>query len=229
MRILLFGASGMIGSGVLRQCLADPGVERVVSIVRKSGPRQDPKLLEIVHEDFLNFAALESLVFADIDAVFFCLGVSSAGMNAEDYTRVTYGITLAAAQALLRASPGATFIYVSGVGADSTERNGPMWARVRGRIENTLLHLPLKTYIFRLGLVQPTHGAVSRTLSYRLFYAVLNPIIPLLRAMLPRLVTSTELIGRAMLEVARHGGPRRILDSADVNRLAAQASVQSTR
>jgi uncharacterized protein YbjT (DUF2867 family) len=224
MRVLLFGASGMIGSGVLRESLADPGVERVISIVRKPGTVQDAKLLEIVHEDFLNFGPIESLVFNEIDAAFFCLGVASAGMKETDYTHITYGITLAAARALLKASPAATFVYVSGVGTDSSEQRGPMWARVRGRIENTLLHLPLKTFIFRLGLVQPTHGAVSRTASYRLFYALTGPLIPVLRAVLPRFVTSTEQVGRAMLQVARHGAPRKVLDSADVNRLAAAGS-----
>ena len=214
----------MIGSGALRECLADPGVEEVVSIVRTAGAVHDPKLREIVHGDFLDFSSIGPTAFAGVDAVFFCLGIASVGMSEADYTRITYGITLAAAQTLLQSSPSATFIYVSGAGADSSERSRTMWARVRGRTENALLRLPLKACIFRLALIQPVHAAVSRTRSYRLFYAVAAPLIPLLRALFPRLVTNTELVGRAMLEVARHGAPRQLLDSRDVNLLAERAS-----
>jgi len=207
----------MIGGGVLRECLADPGVDEVISIVRRAGTVHHSKLREIVHADFHDFSSIAGTAFAGVDAVFFCLGVASAGMSEADYTRITYGITLAAAQTLLQSSPAASFIYVSGVGADSSERSRRMWARVRGRTENALLRLPLKTFIFRLALIQPVHGAVSRTPSYRLFYMAAAPLMPLLRMLFPASVTNTELVGRAMLEVARHGAPRPLLDSRDVN------------
>jgi hypothetical protein len=218
----------MIGSGALRECLANPGVEEVVSIARVAGTAQHPKPREIVHADFLDFSSIGPTVFAGVDAVFFCLGIASAGMSEPNYARITYGVTAAAAQRLLQYSPGTTFIHVSGVGADSSERSRTMWARVRGRTENALLRLPLKAFVFGLALVQPAHGAVSRTRSYRLFYVEVAPLMPLLRAIFPRSVTSTQLVGRAMLEVARHGAPRQLLDSRDVNTLAARAAQIAT-
>jgi uncharacterized protein YbjT (DUF2867 family) len=219
MRVLLLGASGMIGGGVLRECLAAVDVQEVLSIVRTAGTLRHLKLREVVHADFLDFSSIEP-TFGAVDAAFFCLGVASAGMSEADYSRITYGITLAVARAVLQASPAATFVYVSGVGADSSEKTRTMWARVRGRTENALLNLPLKAFVFRLALVQPMYGASSRTGSYRLFYALTRPLLPLLRRLFPSWVSTTELVGRAMLEVARHGAPRQLLYSADINRLA---------
>src|SRR5579862_5985091 len=207
----------MIGGGVLHECLADTGVQEVISIVRTPGTVRHPKLREIVHVDFMDFGAIASKAFTRIDAAFFCLGVSSSGMSEADYTRVTSDITLAAAQALLQASPEATFVYVSGAGADSTERSRTMWARVRGRAENALLQLPLKTFILRPALVRPMYGIASRTASYRRFYAVAAPLLPLLQRLFPQWVTTTEVLGRAMLELARHGASRRVLESRDIN------------
>jgi uncharacterized protein YbjT (DUF2867 family) len=218
MKVLIFGASGMVGSGVLRECLADPGVEQVISIVRTAGHSGHAKLTEITHADFLDFTKIADSAFSGIDAAFYCLGASSNGMSEADYTRVTYEYTLAAARTLAKVSPGATFVYVSGVGADSTERSRTMWQRVRGRTENALLALSPKNVVFRLALIQPL-GAVSRTPSYRLLYRIIGPILPLLRALFPKSVTDTKQIGRAMLYVARHGAPRRLLYSGDINTL----------
>jgi uncharacterized protein YbjT (DUF2867 family) len=154
---------------------------------------------------------------AGYDACFFCLGVTSAGMTEENYRRVTYDLTLAAAETLVKLNPEMTFIYVSGTGADSSERSRTMWARVRGQTENALLRLPFKgVYIFRPAGIQPMHGITSRTTAYRIGYALMKPIFPLLRALFPSYITTTETLGRLMLRIAREGHPKRILESADI-------------
>lgn len=218
MNVILFGATGMVGQGVLRECLLAPDVERVVAIVRGPTGEKHAKLREILHKDFLDFSAIEPEL-TGLDACFFCLGVSSAGLTEESYRRVTYDMTMAAAQTLLKLNPGMTFIYVSGAGTDSTERGRSMWARVKGETENALLRMPFKAaYMFRPGFIQPMHGIVSKTKLYRAFYAVTGPIFPLLRRF-PKYVTTTEQLGRAMLEVVRHGFPKPILEGVDINSL----------
>lgn len=158
-----------------------------------------------------------------LDACIFCLGVPSSGKSEAEYTRLTYELTLAAATALARLNPGMTLIYVSGAGADSTETSRTMWARVRGRTENALQRLPLKTYAFRPGIIQPLHGARSKTASYRTFYSLAAPLMPLLRRMFPRSILTTESIGIAMLEVAQHGAPGAVLETADIYAAARRA------
>src|SRR5271157_1591066 len=141
-------------------------------------------------------------------------------MSEEDYRRVTYDITLAAAQTLAKLDPNMTFVYVSGAGTDSTEHGRIMWARVKGRTENALLRLPFKAaYMFRPGVIVPLHGIKSRTLLYRIPYAVLGPILPLLKRLFPKYVTTTEKLGRAMLIAAKQGAPKRVLESSDINNL----------
>ena len=219
MRVILFGASGMVGQGVLRECLLDPEVTAVLSIVRSPTGQQHTKLREIVHKDFFDFTSLESEL-SGFDACFFCLGVSSAGMSEENYRRVTYDITLAAAITLAKLNPTMTFVYVSGAGTDSSERGRAMWARVKGQTENALLRLPFKAaYMFRPGVIVPLHGIKSRTMIYRVPYAVLGPILPLLKRLFPKYVTTTEKLGRAMLSAAKRGAPKAILESADINQL----------
>jgi uncharacterized protein YbjT (DUF2867 family) len=216
MNIVLFGASGMIGQGALRECLLDPEVKGVLSIVRGPTGQKDEKLREIAHADFLDFSSIEGEL-SGFDACFFCLGVTSAGMTEEAYERVTYGFTLAAAQTLVKFNPGMTFIYVSGSGTDSTERGRTMWARVKGRTENALLRLPFKAaYMFRPGFIQPLHGIKSKTKVYRVFYVVLGPLLPALRAIFPRTITSTEQLGRAMLVVAKRGYEKQVLEARDI-------------
>ena len=217
MNVLLFGASGMIGQGVLRECLLDAGVTRIVSVVRRPTSERNPKLHELVAPDIGDLGAHESAL-AGTDACFFCAGVSSAGMSEAEYTRVTHDLTLSAARTLVRVAPQATFIYVSGKGTDSTERGRSMWARVKGRTENALLALPFRaSYMFRPGLIQPLHGIRSRTALYRAIYAALGPVSALLRRWAPGIATSTEQLGRAMLAVARNGYPARVLESRDIN------------
>jgi uncharacterized protein YbjT (DUF2867 family) len=225
MKILLFGATGMIGQGVLRECLLDPRVESVLAIGRSPSGQSDPKLRDLVQRDLFDYSAIEH-EFTDVDACFFCVGVTSAGMSERDYTRVTFDLTLAAARTLATVRPGATFIYVSGAGADSTERGTVMWARVRGRTENAVLALPLRACVFRPAIVQPLHGIQSRTGWYRILYSITNPLMPVLKAILPAYVTTTEAIGRAMLEVARHGTPAKVLESREINLLAQRYTLQ---
>ena len=209
----------MVGQGVLRECLLDRDVERVLSIVRAPTGRVEPKLRELVHRDFFDFSAIENEL-AGYDACFFCLGVSSAGMKEADYRRVTYDITLAAARVLARLNPNMTFIYVSGTGTDSSEKGSSMWARVKGKTENDLLRLPFKAAcMFRPGVIVPLHGAVSKTTFVRVFDKVLGPVLPALYTLFPKYVTTTEQIGRAMLTVAKHGAPKSILETSDINRV----------
>jgi uncharacterized protein YbjT (DUF2867 family) len=220
MNILLFGATGMVGQGVLRECLLDPNVHLVQAVGRTPTGVQHPKLREIIHLDLLHYEAIGAAL-SDFDACFFCLGVSSSGMTEEDYERVTYGITLAASEILCRLNPQMTFIYVSGAGTDSSERGRTMWTRVKGRTENALLRLPFAAaYMFRPGLIEPLDGIRSKTTVYRVLYTVAKPLLPLLRLTFPDHVLTTRQIGRAMLTVARYGSPKRILESKDIRAVA---------
>ncbi len=209
----------MVGQGVLRECLLDPDVERVLSIVRGPSAQRDPKLRELVQKDFFDFSAVETEL-AGYDACFFCLGVSSAGMKEADYRRVTYDITLAAARVLVRLNPGMTFIYVSGMGTDSSEKGGSMWARVKGKTENDLLRLPFKAaYMFRPAAIVPLHGIKSKTRLYQFFYTALGPLLPLMYKAFPGYVTTTEQLGRAMLTVAKRGAAKAVLENSDINEM----------
>jgi uncharacterized protein YbjT (DUF2867 family) len=216
MKVVLFGATGMVGHGVLRECLLDDDVEAVLAVVRSPTGQQHRKLQEIVHADFSDFSAIADRLSGS-DACFFCLGVSSAGMGEADYRRITFDITLAAAKTLVDRNPAMTFVYVSGAGTDSTEHGRTMWARVMGMTENALLALPFRAaYMFRPAFIQPGPGILSKTRSYRILYAVFGPLFPLLRALFPQFVTTTEEVGRAMLEVAKHGAPKRVIENADI-------------
>jgi len=220
MNVLVFGATGMVGQGVLRECLLDPDVALVQTVGRTATGATDPRLSEIVQADLMSYGPIEPRLVG-FDACFFCLGVSSAGMSEADYERVTYGITMAAATTLARLNKSMTFVYVSGAGTDSSERGRIMWARVKGRTENALLRLPFKAaYMFRPGVIQPLHGITSKTPAYRILYSITEPLLPLLRRLLPGLILTTEQIGRAMLTVARQGAPKRVLESRDISALA---------
>jgi uncharacterized protein YbjT (DUF2867 family) len=217
MNVILFGATGMVGQGVLRECLLDPGVERVLAIGRGGTGQQHARLTELVRPNLLDYSDIENRL-AGFDACFFTLGVSSVGMSEEPYRRITYDITLAAARILARLNPAMTFIYVSGAGTDSTERGRVMWARVKGKTENDLLRLPFKAVcIFRPAAIVPLHGIKSKTALYRIPYALLAPVLPYLKVRFPKYVTTTEQIGRAMLRVARQGPPKPVLENADIN------------
>ncbi|MGF6769466.1 uncharacterized protein YbjT (DUF2867 family) [Paraburkholderia sp. GAS199] len=224
MKVMIFGATGMVGQGVLRESLRAPDVDAVLTVGRTRTGQLDPRLTELIQPDLMDYRQTEA-AFKGFDACFFCLGVSSAGMNEADYARLTYDVTLAAAQTLARINPHMTFVYVSGAGTDSTERGRSMWARVKGRTENALLRLPFKgVYLFRPGVIQPLNGARSKTRSYRLFYAAAKPFLSTLRALLPNQILSTEDVGQAMLAVARHGAPKAVLESADIRALSRAAA-----
>ena len=218
MRVIVFGATGMVGQGVLRECLRDPEVTEVLCIGRSTTGQQNPKLREIVHKDFLDFSAIENEM-TGYDACFFCLGVTSVGLNEERYRHLTYDITLAAARPLVRLNPGMTFVYVTGASTDSTEQGPMMWARVKGKTENDLLKLPFKAaYMFRPAAIQPLHGVRSKTAWYQAFYVGLAPLLTLLHRVAPQYVTTTEELGRAMLAVAKHGYPKPILEMEDIHK-----------
>ncbi|MFE9068774.1 NAD-dependent epimerase/dehydratase family protein [Streptomyces violaceusniger] len=221
MKVVLFGASGMVGQGVLRACLEDPGVTEMIAIVRRPLGRSAPKLREVLHTDFedLNPIAAD---LADADACFYCLGVSSVGRSNAEYEKVTYTYTMEAARVVAAGNPRLTFVYVSGEGTDSTEQGRTSWARVKGRTENALLAMDMHTYAFRPGWIQPIHGETSGTNWYRLLYRLTSWLYPLLRRLAPRYVTSTEHLGRAMIAVARlDGAGPRILHSRQITQLDA--------
>jgi uncharacterized protein YbjT (DUF2867 family) len=203
MKVILFGATGMVGQGVLRECLLDREVERVLTVVRRATGQRHSKLVELVHGNFFDFSAIEPQL-SGYDACLFCLGVSSAGMSEDAYRRVTYDITLEAANTLVRRNAAMTFIYVSGAGTDSSEQGRTMWARVKGQTEDALLRLRFNAaYMFRPGFIQPLHGISSRTRAYR--------------------VLTTEQVGRAMLRAAKQGAPKAVLEAPDIIALAAEA------
>ena len=217
MKVILFGATGMVGQGCLRECLLDASVESVLAVGRSPTGQRHAKLREILHDNFFDFSAIESQL-AGLDACFFCLGVSSLGMSEERYRRLTYDITLAAAKTLSRLNPGMVFIYVTGRGSDSTEQGPLMWARVKGKTENDLLKLPFKAaYMFRPAAIQPLHGIRSKTAWVQGIYVVGAPLLALLNRVAPKYMTTTEQVGRAMIKVAREGFPRPVLESEDIN------------
>ncbi|HXY29869.1 MAG TPA: NAD-dependent epimerase/dehydratase family protein [Gemmatimonadaceae bacterium] len=222
MKVVIFGASGMIGSGALLECLDDRRVESVLVVGRRGTGRTHPKLEEIVHSNFFDYSDITDR-FTDRDACFFCLGVSSAGMSEADYSRVTYDLTLAAANAMATANPRMTFCYFSGVGTDSSEQGRVMWARVKGRTENALLRLFTAAYMFRPGYIQPLRGVRSSTPLYQGLYTIVAPLYPLLRRVIPKQLTTTVAVGRALIQVAAVGYGKHIIDVEDINRLAAAA------
>ena len=219
MKVILFGATGMVGQGVLRECLLDPQVQSVLAVGRSPTGQRHAKLREITHDNFLDYSAIESEL-RGYDACFFCLGVSSIGMDEQRYRHLTYDITLAAATTLSRLNPGMVFTYVTGRGTDSTEQGPLMWARVKGKTENDLLKLPFKAaYMFRPAGIQPLHGIKSKTAWVQVIYVVTAPLLSLLNWTSPKFMTTTEQLGRAMINVARDGYPKPVLESEDINRV----------
>ena len=216
MDILIFGATGMVGQSVLRECLNAPDVGRVVAVGRTRTDVDHPRLANVVAPDVADLRAVEAGL-SPFDACFFCLGVSSVGMSEIDYTRITYDLTLSVARLLAKANPAMTFVYVTGAGTDSSERGKRMWARVKGKTENDLLKLGFKAaYMFRPGVIRPLHAVRSKTALYRAAYLLAKPAFWLIQAVSPRSLVTSEEVGLAMLSVARHGYPRPILEVVDI-------------
>jgi uncharacterized protein YbjT (DUF2867 family) len=219
MKVILFGATGMVGQGVLRECLLDSTIEAVLAVGRSPLRAREPKLREIVHRDFTDYSDIEPQL-TGYDACFFCLGVSSIGMEEDRYRHLTYDITLAAAKTLSRLNPQMVFVYVTGRGTDSTEQGRLMWARVKGKTENDLLGLPFKAaYMFRPAGIQPLHGVRSKMAWAQAIYVGTAPLLSLLVRVAPTYMTTTEQVGRAMIKVVREGYPKAVLESEDINRL----------
>jgi uncharacterized protein YbjT (DUF2867 family) len=219
MKILLFGATGMVGQGVLRECLQAADVASVTVVGRTATGITNHKLNELVVKDLFDLDSY-SAELAGLDACLYCLGVSSAGMTEEAYTRLTYELTLKIAEELARINPAMTFIYVSGMGTDSSGQGRTMWARVKGRLENALLRLPFRAaYMFRPGMILPMHGIQSKTRTYRILYSLLKPVSPLLRWAFPRQVLTTEEVGLAMLAAVKKKSGKEVLEARDIHGL----------
>lgn len=219
MKVLLFGASGMIGSGVLLECLQDGRIEKVVVVGRSSCGVTSPKLQEFIVQDVFDCSAIAENL-KDCDACFFCLGVSPGGMDEKSYSRLTYELTVGVAEMLIVLNNQICFCYVSGAGTDNTEQGRVMWARVKGKTENRLLAMGFRSaYMFRPGYIQPVKGVRSRTNWYQAIYTILGPFYPLLKRLFPNVITNTELVGHAMINAAKKGYESQILEAADINRL----------
>ncbi len=216
LRVIITGTTGMVGKGVLLECLDHPDVAEVLIINRSTAGFNHPKLKEILHSDFYDLSPIEDEL-KGYNACFFCLGVSAAGMSEEKYTDVTYNLTKHFAETVI--NPEMTFIYVSGAGTDSTEKGSMMWARVKGRTENMLLDMPFKqAFMFRPGIILPMRGVKSKTALYNAAYIILRPFFPLIKK-LPS-ATDTIKVGKAMINVALHGSDKTHLENKDINKLA---------
>jgi len=221
MKVLLFGATGMVGQGVLRECLLAGDVTKVTSVGRTPLGIADAKLQEVIQPDLTKLGSVEGEL-RDHDACFFCLGVSSVGMDAATYERMTHDLTLSVATTLARLTPTMALTYVSGAGTDSTEQGTVRWARVKGRTENDLLKLPLaRVFLFRPGVIQPMHAVRSKTALYRLAYAVAGPMLSSVKHFFPKSLVTSEEMGRAMLNAVRHEPESAVLEVADIVRLGA--------
>jgi hypothetical protein len=219
-RTIITGSTGMVGKGVLLECLESPDVEAVLVVNRSPIGFTHPKLVEILHPDFYDLSPVAEKL-SGYNACFFCLGVSSAGMPEQAYAKVTYDLTIRFAQAVLGKNPGMAFCYVSGTGTDSTEKGKVMWARVKGKTENDLLKMPFKeAWMFRPGLIQPLKGIKSKTKVYRIFYIAIAPFYPLFKLLSPNILTTTAKVGKAMINVVLRGYPKKHLENKDINLLA---------
>ena len=216
MKILLFGATGMVGQGVLRECVRDVGVTQVVCVGRRPSGAAGDKIGDLIVADPGDLRVVEAHLLG-FDACFFCLGVSSVGMSEADYRRITHDMTLGAATTLARLNPQMTFTYVTGRGTDSTEQGSSMWARVKGETENALLRLPFKAAcMFRPGVIRPMHRVRSKTALYRIAYLVATPLFALMDRFAPGTLLTSEQMGRAVLAVARGAAAKPVLEVEDI-------------
>jgi hypothetical protein len=223
LKVIIFGASGMVGAGVLNECLKDPQVSAVLSVGRKPCGMADPKLKELVIPDLFNLELFQEKL-KGYNTCFFTLGASAAGLNEAAYTKINHDLPLQIAGLLLKLNPDLGICYVSGTGTDSTEKGPVMWARVKGRTENDLLKMPFRVAVMiRLAGLQPLKGFQSSTTLYRVFYSLFGPLLPLMVQLFPNSVTTTERLGRAMIRAARGQSPKSILESKDIHELGSAA------
>jgi len=218
LNVVIFGATGMVGHGTLLECLEDPSIQRIIIVVRRSMGITDEKLHEIIHNDFTDYKAIEDQL-RNLDACFFCLGVSSVGIDEAEYRRISYDFPLSAAKTLLHLNPNLAFCHVTGAGTDSSEQGRLMWARVKGKTENDLLALTESAWMFRPGFIKPEKGVVASTKWIRRLYTILKPITPILKAIFPNSMTSTSILGRAMINAVRQRPTKKILETSDINQL----------
>jgi hypothetical protein len=215
-RAIVTGATGMVGEGVLHECLLHPDVDSVLMINRRPSGIENPKLKEIIHTDFFDFSSIENQLMG-YNACFFCLGVSSVGMKADEYKRLTYDLTMHVAQTLSRLNPDMVFCYISGAGTDSSEKGRLSWARVKGKTENDLMKLPFKeVYAFRPGFLKTTKGLKNTIPAYK-YFAWLYPI---LRFLMPGMLGTLKELGLAMINAAKFGFPKKILEVKDIRQLS---------
>ena len=220
LKVVITGATGMVGKGVLLECLDNDNIDSVLVINRRSIDMEHDKLKEIVHQDFYDLTSIEDQL-KGYDACFFCLGVSAYRMSEADYTKITYDLTLHFAKTLLRLNPDITFIYVSGQGTDGSEKGRIMWARVKGKTENAILVMPFrKSYMFRPGFIQPMRGIKSSTKMYNTIYTIIKPFMPVLKLLFPKSITNTDRVGKAMINSVTIGYDKTHLDNKDINQLA---------
>jgi uncharacterized protein YbjT (DUF2867 family) len=221
-KAVVFGATGMVGQSVLRECIMDMDVESVVAVGRSPLGIVNPKFRNITHADFLNFSAIAKQL-KGLDVCFYCLGVASAGLSETEYKRITCDFTLAAAKTLLKINPKITFVFISGMGADTSETGRIMWARIKGKTENELFKMKFKkTYVIRPAFIQPLDGIKSRTRLYRWLYVLFRPFMPLIKLLAPKSVITSKALGRLMIRIAREGAPKQLLESADIVALSKQ-------
>ena len=219
MKIILFGGSGMVGQGVLRECLLSAEVSEVLLVVRSASGRAHKKLREIVLANINDIVSVAEKL-RGYDACFYCLGTTSSGLTEKQYSEITYDLTMLIANILVGMNPSMTFVFISGLGTDTSEQGRVMWARVKGRTENALLRLPFKAaYMLRPGVIQPLHGIKSKTWQYQILYTLMTPALPLLKRLMPGQVTTTEQIGRAMIKLAVSGEQKPVLETRDINEL----------
>ncbi|WP_346318489.1 NAD-dependent epimerase/dehydratase family protein [Chitinophaga sp. YIM B06452] len=218
-RVIITGATGMVGEGVLHECLQHPAVEAVLIINRKPSGFSHPKLKEIIHEDFYNLTPLAAEL-TGYNACFFCLGVSAIGKDEVTYYKLTHTLTLHAAEVMCKASPEIAFCYISGSGTDSSEHGRAMWARVKGKTENDLMRLPFRqVYAFRPGYLHPTKGLKN----VKPYYKYLSWMFPFFRALFPSFVGTLAELGQAMIKVAQHGYSKKVLEVKDIYKVANEA------
>jgi nucleoside-diphosphate-sugar epimerase len=218
MKVIITGSTGMVGKGVLLECIDDPGVEKVLLINRNPIGMSHPKIEEVIHKDFSDFLAIKNQMNG-YDVCYHCMGVSSVGMSESEFNKFTFELTKALASVLYSVQPNMVFFYVSGMGTDSSEKGKVMWARVKGKTENMILNMGFKdAYVFRPGAIIPERGIKSRTKLYNIFYILFRPFFPLMKRI--KSVTTTSKVGRAMINLYRHPQVNKHIEGEDINRVA---------